>query len=95
MLLDSLPRGFSCLLPDLFLLKSLMLLWIRGLHWRGDHRLSELDRMVLGRHLLVSADTTALKTGLTIGKLDSTEGKVDYCGISFFNKVVLCEPLDM
>jgi hypothetical protein len=51
--------------------------------------------MVLGRHLLVSADTTALKTGLTIGKLDSSKWEVDHGGISLFNKIVLCEPLDM
>jgi hypothetical protein len=43
----------------------------------------------------LAADTTALKTGLTVGKLDSTKGEVDHCGISFFDEVVLCEPLDV
>jgi hypothetical protein len=51
--------------------------------------------MAWGQHLLVSADTTALKTELTIGKLDSTKWEVNHGGISLFNKIVLCEPLDM
>jgi hypothetical protein len=95
MLLGFLPRGFSCLLPDLFLLMLLMLLSIRGSRSRGDHRLSGLGRMAWGRHLLVSADTTALKTGLTVGKLDSTKREVDNGRISFFYKVVLGEPFDV
>jgi hypothetical protein len=51
--------------------------------------------MAWGRHLLVSADTTALKTGLTVGKLDSTKREVDNGRISFFYKVVLGEPFDV
>jgi len=72
-----------------------MLLLIPGSHWKGGRRLSELGRMVWGRHLHVSADTMALKTGLTVGKLDSTKREIDNGGITFFDKIVLCEPLDM
>jgi len=72
-----------------------MLLLTPGSHWKGGRRLNESGRMVWGRRLHVSADTTASKTGLTVGKLDSTKREIDNGGISFFDKVVFCEPLDM
>ena len=74
----------------------LMLSLIPKSRWKGDRRLNELGRKVWDQHLENHEHVYEVEVmGLTVRELDSSEGKVNHCRISFLNKVVFCEPLDV